>query len=69
MGFEKWSSCQDSREIPLNYGGLQLEILILPPVLSVAAISAENAEENDGRNKLDLEGGLNSSFVRFHRKT
>lgn len=46
--------CQDSEEIPLNYDGFQLEVLILPPVLSVAAVSAENAKENEGRNKLVL---------------
>lgn len=54
MGFTKGSPCQDSREIALNSDGFQLEIVILPPVLSVAAVSAENAKENDGRNKLGL---------------
>lgn len=55
MGFEKGSPCQDSRESPLNSDGFQLEILILPPVLSVAAVFAENAKERDGRNELCLE--------------
>jgi len=54
VGFEKASPCQDSREIPLNSDGFQLEILVLPPVLSVAGVPAENAKENDGRNKLGL---------------
>lgn len=48
MGFEKGSSCQESREIALNSDGFHQEILTLPPVLSRVYA------ENDGRNKLGL---------------
>lgn len=38
----------------LNSDGLWLEILILPAVLLIAAVSGKIAKENDVRNKLGL---------------